>query len=282
MRAYIVTTAENPARLHTHHLFEAAGIPYRVVVNTHEQAQLAVEAGIQGPIVPDIDYTDIPRMRRLLVTRNWIMRNLVMPDEYVILANDNIKSLSMLQSVHDQQDFSRKNSREWREAYAEHLPVKDVAWQLRLIKDRMIATGAIHGGVGHPSGNYFHRPRRWSDRCYIIGDLIITKNHQIDDWAHPSLTLWDDWYRTCLSLAVSGSVACNRYIATVRHVVMTGPGSIGSYADRTPFHRQDAKILSGMFEGLVDVQDHRDDSLRLVVRSPKQLEAWRKSRGYIS
>lgn len=278
MRYFIITTAENPGRTVSHQLLERAGVDYAVVVNNASQVLPAVALGIPRGrvVVAGVSVSHLPRAGgRLTLLRNWVMDALVDYGEWVVLMNDNVRAVNMLSSPLDRQDFAARPAARWREAYATPLPPRDVPLLLDDVRRRCVELGALHGGVGHPAGNYFYCPRRWCLRCYVRGDLLVTVNDQTP-WCDPGMLLWDDWYRTLHSLRASGHVVCCRYASTDR-VVDWGAGSIGPYDERTPFHRLDARRLIDSFPGLVEYNRGRDDCLRLAVRSQGQLERWRGS-----
>jgi hypothetical protein len=278
MRYFVITTADNPRRTVSHRLLQQMGVDYRVVVNKASQVLPAVDLGVpRGRIV--VAGVDVSRLHRaggrLTALRNWLVETQVKAGEWFVLMNDNIRAINMLHSSVDKQDFTTRPAAEWRKAYSTPLDPVDTTHLLEDIRRRCVRLGAVHGGVGHPAGNnYFYCPRRWCLRCYVRGDLCVTVKDQTP-WCDPGIMLWDDWYRTLRSLRVSGSVVCCRYASTDR-VVDWGRGSIGPYTERTPFHRVDARRLMTSFPGLVDYNRGRDDCLKLVVRSQRQLEQWRK------
>lgn len=263
----------------THHLLERARVDYTVLVNTQAQAPLARALGVPARRleVAGVNVNHLPRAGgRLTALRCWLMANLTLRGEWFVMMNDNIRAVNMLRSYLDKQDFTKMSSADWRREYGRPLAPHELPRLMDELASRCSDLGATHAGIGHPTSNYFHCPRRWSTMCYVRGDLCVAVNDGAP-WCDPHLALWDDWHRTLRSLALSGAVVCNRYASTDR-VVTWGAGAIGPYDERTPYHRQDAARLISLYPGLVGYNKGRNDILKLLPRSKGQLEQWRRTR----
>jgi len=287
MKCFMVTSGENPDRIHAHKWLQRLR-EYRrdlyptITAVTNNQTQLKSVKSLKLKI--DVVSADIPDsvhlFKQLSYTRNWIMDNLVDDGEIVLLTNDNIVGINFLRSKEDKQDFETASSTEWRRRYNQLATPKMTFDLIELIKKKMEEMGSWYGGIGSVSGNYFFCARRWNFRGYVRGDIIFTKKVNTP-WCDPRIYLWDDWFQTCTSLANSGSVTCLRYASAVRHE--TVHGGLGASSDRIEYQRKSMKILLKLFPGMIEPhpKSKTGDSLRLCLRSKSQIEHWRKDMGYL-
>lgn len=281
MRHFVVTIANNPERMTTFNWLKKYNVDFTVVTNTKEQIKLASK--ITGVSKKNIISAGIPdsihKCNRLTHVRNFIMDQLVEQDEYVVLVNDNIHGVGYLRTDDEKQDFTTHTSTEWRQAYKQ--PIKPTAITNK-IKKEMVRTGSIFGGMGCPSGNYYFCPKRWNYRTFIVGDMMVTKKvfNKNEQWCNPDIYLWDDWWQTCKSLALTGSVTCLRYACTLRNE----SDPVESMKNRGPYHTRSANILFKHFPDLIELHPTQrvTGDIRLKVRSDNQLQQWRRKEGYIS
>ncbi|QOR55565.1 MAG: hypothetical protein UMS36scaffold28_55 [Phage 59_13] len=181
---------------------------YRVVVHSDgERADYARHSGIAAEriIVSHAPPT-------LGQQRHWILENLVDDDEWVLMADDNIRRFEVVDPKHYGEnllDTDSKSSDYWRRVYRTRAD-----WAcVRGVVEESIAVAERHGTrlIGFANNdNPFFRRRKWRREGFVCGKFYVVRRGPLR--FDPSFTVKSDYDFSAAHMQRYGSVVINNFL----------------------------------------------------------------------
>ncbi len=271
-----IPTKDRPATILVPAAFEGFR-PY-IVVHNWQQMEKYV-AGNCVPVEDIIISGACADTFGLTRQREWVLNNLVQPNEWICFADDNIRWVEGLPAPHYYSadiELPHKCSKEWRQAY--RTPVTPERFEA--IFNEMVGYAEVLGaklcGFG-TNDNYYFRRKHWSLHKYVIGKLMFVKNVGIP---YDHTISMEDMRMTAEHLLRYGKVLVNNYVRPEAGHYESG--GMGTYIERIPQRRLDCVKLMSMFPGLFRYRKPgkmkgavEDADLAFRLHTSKQIANWR-------
>jgi hypothetical protein len=259
--------------IRTHNLFAGSDVDWHVVLHSDLDLDLYLKA------------SNIPRERFLVtnttkgmsVARQAILDQFVAEDEWVMMMDDNINSITGLPPAY--YEMKHVEAKKFRKTFAElfQLPVTIPEFMLRAYDtiNQAERVGARYAGFAS-NANHFFREDKWKYCGYVIGKCIMIKKGRLR--YDQVIQAMDDFAFTALNLKEYGVVCINQFVSVnKKHYEQ---GGVGKYDERLALKTADAEYLITKFRGLFAYNpkpghDPRAE-LKLRLSTPKQIALWRQ------
>lgn len=266
---FIMQTRGDMRRFRTHLL----NIPnLEIVCHTDEQATRINAIVPDTPIyVHELD----EGVKAIGPVRDWVEKNLVAPNEWFVLIDDNINAIyapdePLYSQEKIEEEFAKRSF--YRARQLQGAALQDVAQEL---VDRCEQQGTIYGGFGWMDNPGFRRTK-WQRFGYVKAKMCVKKNTGLRWCWDPRIQVMYDHSQSFKVIEDYGSIAVNRYVY-VDHPPYE-VGGIGSHAERMPFRKPTQDFLYAYFRGLVTPFQGDYDKPYCRLHTQKSIDAWRAQR----
>lgn len=289
MHIYVLSRAHKE-RMHLPSVLIQGGVPFKLVVDTEEQASEAYR--ILSPIMHEHKAKQLGTVRTLVShadnivgARNFITRYHLKNHgrQYYCGMDDNIRGFTMVMAKYrnisslptDQPTWAPKG-KTWRQVFNKPCTPQQFVKELEGLCDKMVTESVRYGGVATME-NPFFRGKRYSYRRFVKSKVFIMDPTAGLEWQH---TMCHDSHMTALCVARYGRVLVDNYL--FYRARWYERGGLGSRAAR------DAAGLTTQlqqcvqqFPGLVGLARGRNSALRILKVTDASVDRWRREHGYI-
>lgn len=242
--------------------------PWLVTHDDERAERLRRDLGTDRVLVSGIS----PGSRGKIEQQRWLFENHVAPDQWVIVADDNIRFLRGVLPERRDHWEGRPYELQYGREVAARLPVSD--WR-RTLPDTIARAESIGARLVGFAPNDSRRPAsRWGTCSFVWGKLTLWRRDPLYRW-DPHVAVLDDWYHTAEHLVRYGTVLIDYY--TYASGRRYEPGGLGTFDVRKAQRERDIAYLCQKYPGLFRTRTHGagEYDLRLV-RNRLNFFAWRE------
>jgi len=213
--------------------------------------------------------------------RNWILDHLAIDDEWILMADDNIDSLT---GVDEQHYHLEQIDRELKPKALAGIFKRPMSWERfmeKSIDDIVVAEAMGFYLIGYATNqNPFFRTKKYRTAGYVTTKLAWVKKSQFR--FEKGFLCHDDFQFSCENVLRFGGVLINNFVFPL------GPhyeiGGIGPNHARIPHKIKEDKWLIESYPGLLRYRKKPGVPLEAEVNfrlhSPQQIKKWRAEMGY--
>lgn len=263
----IIPTYNRPETIRTHRLFPIEDV---ILVFSNEEQMHLYSKNAELHKVGAVAIANVTG--NIAKKRQWILDNLVAEDEWIVMADDNIRSFRMIaEPWYGMDQLDEEGVKKEKDA----IPL--AAWNV--MKESMAeadARGAKLVGFRTNSNPFFGR-KKWNDVSYVSTKLCCIKKDS-DIRFDPEFPLRDEVQFCAEHLIKFGRVLVNKYLyPAANHYEKGGIGSLDARLER---RKEECRKLMLKYPGLFKYKkNHKstppESDLQLRMHSMDQIDNWR-------